>query len=270
MLAHEEERKLRDIVGPLRKRGHAELSPLELREQPRVKTALCGQRPRRGGDDAHVGVAAVAPLARGLGGFEDRRQTLLHLFRQPLHLLEVQGSTGRQIEQAQARSDIRQYAIGSGRGRGLRPRLQNATLSGRQQRAVDVDECLAASRRGVVDAAGRCFVTRAGGPRQQHRLGVRGAAADRFAQRADRGAIAEQRAVDPSPRVGQHFLRDFQLACELRVSVLHLAAEALQREVGTDARQQLAAVERLAHIIDRAHVEAAHDIGRVDPRGAGK
>ena len=51
---------------------------------------------------------------------------------------------------------------------------------------------------------------------QQQRLGRRGLPCDGIAQRADRGALAEQRALDAAARFAEELLGDAQLALERR------------------------------------------------------
>src|SRR5690349_1965847 len=74
------------------------------------------------------------------------------------------------------------------------------------------------------------------GPDQQQHLLFGSVTCNRFAQCPDRGAVAEQRTFDPPPRVGEEFLRHGELTRELLVSGLELTAQALQREVRVDAR----------------------------------
>jgi hypothetical protein len=54
---------------------------------------------------------------------------------------------------------------------------------------------------------------------------------DGFPQRADGGAVAEQRPFDAPARVGQQLLRHRQLAREVGVPGFELPAQALQRQV---------------------------------------
>ena len=109
-----------------------------------------------------------------------------------------------------------------------------------------------------MDGASHCLMATTLEAAQQHHFGVRGVAFDRFSQRPNRGAVAEQRSFHASPRVGEELLRHSQLSRELRVPRLELPAQALQRDMRVDAREHLVALKGFRHEIDRADFEPAH------------
>ena len=109
-----------------------------------------------------------------------------------------------------------------------------------------------------MDGASCCLVPRTLRAGQQQDFRVGGVSCDRFAQRPDRGAVAEQRAFYPAARVRQELLRHRQLARELRVPGLELPSQPLHGEVRVDARDHFVALKRLGDEVDRAHLEPAH------------
>ena len=94
-----------------------------------------------------------------------------------------------------------------------------------------------------MDGACHCLMATTLEAAQQHQFGVRGVAFDRFPQRPNRGAVAKQRSFHAPPRVGEELLRHPQLSRELRVPLLELPAQALQREMRVDAREHLVALK---------------------------
>jgi hypothetical protein len=130
-----------------------------------------------------------------------------------------------------------------------------ASCPGGQHGAVDVNEGVAAARRFVVNGAGGRFVPGALRPRQQQDVRVGGVSCDRFAQRPDRGTVAERRALHAAARVRQELAGDGELARELRVPGLELPSQALHGEVRADPRHHFVALERLRDEVDRTHLE---------------
>ena len=96
------------------------------------------------------------------------------------------------------------------------------------------------------------------GPVSSRRLRVRGVVGNRLAQRPNRGAVAEQRAIHAPPRVGEEFLRDGQLARELCVPCLELPPQPLQGEVRINPRDDFVTLKGLGDEVDRAHLEPAY------------
>ena len=241
----------RDVVGTLGERRHSQLSAFEQRQQLRMKSARGGERRRAVGDDTHVGDRWFAFLPQRLAPLEDRRQLCLELAWEPLNLLEVQGAMGRQLHEAQAPVEPGVRLRGGCR---LAENLRGAFR--REHRAVHVDEGLPAAGRFVVDRAGGRLVASALRSRQQQDIRVRRVSCHRFPQRADHGAVAEQRAFHPAPRIHQQFLRDAQLARELRVPGLELPPQPLEGEVRVDPRDHLLTLKGLGDEVDRADFEA--------------
>ena len=194
----------------------------------------------------------------GAARSRDRLDTLQHVGEPPLQfhgepvdLFEVQRASCGQLQQRERRARARF-------GRGSRRTQDAGILPRREHRAIDVDEGLLAAPGRVVNRAGRRLVTRTLGARQQHEVRVGGTAGDRFAQRANRGTVTEQRPFHSTPRVREELLRHRQLARELRVPRLELSTQPLKREVRVDARDHFVALKRLGHEVDRAHLESAH------------
>ena len=148
-----------------------------------------------------------------------------------------------------------------------RPREKPLRVAGSEQRAVDVDERLPAPRRLVVDRARDRLVPRSRGPRQEQRLERERALGDRLPQGAHGRARPDERALDPAARVGQHLLRDLQLAGELGVAALELGLEPLDGEVRVDPRDHLLRLEGLGDEVHGPRLEPAHLLPRLRERG---
>ena len=205
------------------------------------------------------GTAGAARSRAASTPSSDLGEPRLQLHGEPVDLFEVQRASSGQLQQRERRARARV-------GRCSRRTQDTGILPRREHRAVDVDEGLLAAPGRVVNRAGRRLVTRALRACQQHEVRVGGAAGDRFAQRANRWAVTEQRPFRSTPRVREEFLRNRQLARELRVPRLELSTQPLKREVRVDARDHFVALKRLGHEVDRAHLESAHLVLRLVQR----
>jgi hypothetical protein len=130
-----------------------------------------------------------------------------------------------------------------------------------------MDERLATPRGLMVDRPRDRLLPRPRGPRQEQRLDGGGALGDRLAQGAHGRARAEERALDPTARVGQQLLRHLQLAGELGVAALELDLEPVHGEVGVDPREHLLRLEGLRHEVHGPRLEPAHLLPRLRERG---